>query len=137
MNDASLRVGSIEILAALAVFAVVAVRPRTSRIRDQEPSLPIRIELEMTGPGGTQRVEGECPLVVGRSSAANVMVLDPEVSRLHARFVSQHGIVYVSDAGSSNGTFLNGRRLDGAIEVRPNDTIDIGTTRITYAGRRA
>ena len=135
MTDASLRVGSIEILAALAVFAVVAARPRIDRARDVESSLPVRIALEIAQPCGTTRAQGECPLVLGRSSGANVMVLDPEVSRLHARFESQRGIVYVSDAGSSNGTFLNGRRLDGAIEVRPNDTIDIGTTRVTYLGK--
>ena len=60
--------------------------------------------------------------------------MDPEVSRIHARFESQGGIVYASDAGSSNGTFLNGRRLDGAIELRPGDAIDVGATRITFVG---
>lgn len=134
MTDDALRAGSVEILAALAVFAVVAVRPRAGRIVDDGPALPVRIALEIAQPGGPQRFEGTCPLVVGRAGDADVSVLDPEVSRLHARFESQRGVVYVSDAGSSNGTFLNGRRLDGAIEVLPGDTIDVGTTRITYTG---
>jgi hypothetical protein len=135
VNEAALRAGSVEILAALAIFAVVAARPRAHRPGDTGPSLPVRIALEVAHAGAMQRYEGVCPMVVGRSSSANVMVLDPEVSRLHARFEAQHGTVYVSDAGSSNGTFFNGRRLDGAIEVRPNDTIDVGTTRISYVGK--
>ncbi|HEY5257948.1 MAG TPA: FHA domain-containing protein [Candidatus Baltobacteraceae bacterium] len=137
MNDAGLRVGSIEVLAALAVFALVAVRPRVRRSRDVGAFTPVRIALDIRHGETSRRYEGLCPLVVGRSSAADVVVMDGEVSRRHARFETQNGVVYVSDAGSSNGTFLNGRRLDGAVEVRPNDAIDLGATRIVYIGKIA
>jgi adenylate cyclase len=36
----------------------------------------------------------------------------------------------VRDLGSSNGTFLNGKRLTGAIELREGDEVDVGTTRL-------
>ncbi len=58
------------------------------------------------------------------------MVDDPDVSRHHARLDAENGIVYVTDLESGNGTFLNGRRLRQAIEVRPGDRIDVGTTRL-------
>ena len=52
------------------------------------------------------------------------------MSRRHARFESQNGIVYVEDLHSRNGTFLNGRRVGEAIEVRDGDAVDVGTTRL-------
>jgi hypothetical protein len=131
---ATLRIGSLEIVGALALFAAVAAVPRTRVVPDAGAFAPARIALDIAEHGATRRIEGLCPLTIGRASSADVMVLDAEVSRVHARFESQGGVVYASDAGSSNGTFLNGRRLDGAIEVRPGDTIDVGTTRITYVG---
>lgn len=131
---ASLRIGSLEITGALAFFAAVAALPRTRAVRDAGTFAPVRVELDVTERTATRRFEGLCPLTIGRSSAAGLMVLDPEVSRIHARLESQGGIVYASDAGSSNGSFLNGRRLDGAIELRPGDTLDVGATRITFVG---
>jgi len=131
---ATLRIGSLEIVGALALFAAVAAVPRTRHVPDAGVFAPARIALDIDEHGTTRRFEGLCPLTVGRAGSADVMVLDPEVSRVHARFESQDGVVYASDAGSSNGTFLNGRRLDGAVEVLPGDTIDVGTTRITYVG---
>lgn len=134
---ATLRLGSLEIVGALALFAAVAAVPRTRAVRDAGVFAPVRVALDIAEHGGVRRYEGLCPLTIGRSSSAAVMVMDPEVSRTHARFEAQGGVVYVSDAGSSNGTFLNGRRVDGAIEVRPGDAIDIGTTRVTFVGTQA
>lgn len=131
---ASLRIGSLEIVGVLALFAAVAAVPRARPVRDAGSFAPMRVELEVAERDGTRRVEGICPLTIGRSSAAGLMVLDPEVSRIHARLQAQGGVVYASDAGSSNGTFLNGRRLDGALELRPGDTLDVGTTRLTFLG---
>lgn len=134
MTDAALRVGSVEAMAALALFAVVALVPRVRRAQELSEATLMRVALDVVEHGGARRFEGVCPVVVGRSSECDLLILDPEVSRKHARFDAQNGVVYVSDLGSSNGTFLDERRLDDAIEVRPGDTIDVGTTRITFAG---
>jgi pSer/pThr/pTyr-binding forkhead associated (FHA) protein len=62
----------------------------------------------------------------------DVGLLDPEVSRRHARFELARGVVYLTDLQSSNGTFLNGKLLGNeGIEVRPGDDIDVGNTRIS------
>lgn len=135
MTDAALRVGSVEAMAALALFAAIALVPRARKVQDLGEATLMRIALDLVEHGGTRRFEGVCPVVVGRSSECDLLVLDPEVSRKHARFDAQNGVVYVSDLGSSNGTFLNGRRLDDAIEVRPGDAIDVGTTRLTFVGK--
>jgi hypothetical protein len=131
---ATLRIGSLEIVGALALFAAVAAVPRARAVRDAGAFAPARVALDVLEHGETRRFEGLCPLTIGRSSGADVLVMDPEVSRIHARLESQGGVVYASDAGSSNGTFLNGKRLDGAIELRPGDLVDVGTTRITFVG---
>ncbi|MBV9737455.1 MAG: FHA domain-containing protein, partial [Candidatus Eremiobacteraeota bacterium] len=83
---------------------------------------------------GRRRVEGSCPFVVGRSSDADLLLWDPEVSRRHARFENDGRTVFVSDLYSSNGTFLNGRRVVEPIEVRPGDSVDVGSVRITFLG---
>jgi hypothetical protein len=136
VSDAVLRVGSVEVVAALTAFAIFAAAPRLQRIRSRETSAPVHVELEVLERGATRPVDGLCPLVIGRSSQCDLMLLDPEVSRRHARLDSQDGVVYVSDAGSSNGTFLNGRRIEGAAELRRGDTIDVGTTRLTFLGQK-
>ncbi|MBV9263008.1 MAG: FHA domain-containing protein, partial [Candidatus Eremiobacteraeota bacterium] len=74
--------------------------------------------------------------VVGRDRSADVVVRDAEVSRRHLRFESREGVVYVEDLKTTNGSFLNGRRLTEAIEVRQGDEVDVGTTRVVVAGVR-
>jgi pSer/pThr/pTyr-binding forkhead associated (FHA) protein len=61
---------------------------------------------------------------------------DPEVSRRHARLEAQNGVVFLEDLKSSNGTFLNGRRLTEPLEIRPGDEIDVGTTRLVVSSVR-
>ena len=54
---------------------------------------------------------------------------DPELSRRHARIARRAGDqLTIEDLGSTNGTFLNGRPLDGTEVLRPGDTIKLGTT---------
>ena len=128
--EAQLRVGSLEMMAALAVAAVAATRPRVRPASEAGRLLPMRVGLEIFERAGTRRFEGRPPFEVGRGAQAELALRDPEVSRRHACFQSRDGIVYVNDLKSSNGTFLNGRRVTEAIEVREGDAVDVGTTRM-------
>lgn len=134
--DAQMRVGSIEMTAALLAVAIVAVRPRVRTAAEIGPLQPMRVTLEIMEFGETRSYEERPPFAVGRASAAELVLHDPEVSRRHARFESRNGIVYVDDLGSSNGTFLNGRRVSEAIEVREGDEVDVGTTRMIVRSLR-
>jgi S-DNA-T family DNA segregation ATPase FtsK/SpoIIIE len=142
MNFAAvMRVGSLEILGALAAFGILAARLQPARPADRARALALSMrvreapalrsaarDVEVTVSEGT-------PCVMGRSSQADVELADPEVSRRHARFDLVQGVLYVTDEGSRNGTFLNGKPLDGeSIELRPGDDIDVGNTRITISG---
>ncbi len=45
---------------------------------------------------------------MGRAGDCDVVVSDPETSRRHARIIRRAGQVWVADAGSANGTLVNG-----------------------------
>lgn len=51
------------------------------------------------------------PFTIGRSRDCNFVLDYTEVSRLHAQLHSDHLNIFLEDAGSTNGTFVNGRRL--------------------------
>lgn len=129
--DAQMRVGSLETIAVLLLTAIAAARPRVRATAEIGRLQPMRVVLEIREPGRAPRAyEGRPPLDVGRGRELEVALHDPEVSRRHARFQSQNGIVYIEDLRSRNGTFLNGRRIREAIEVREGDAVDAGTTRL-------
>jgi hypothetical protein len=68
-------------------------------------------------------------ITLGRSSSCQLVFDDDTVSRRHAALVSRDGAWHVVDLGSSNGTYVNGRRVHDA-EVRPGDELALGTTRV-------
>ena len=133
---AAMRAGTVEAVLALAVFAVFALRAGRVPAPSASPERPLAIELEVIERGRSRRVEGLCPLIVGRATDADLLLMDPEVSRRHARFESDGNAVFITDLQSSNGTALNGQRIRESIEVRAGDHIDIGSARITFLGSR-
>jgi pSer/pThr/pTyr-binding forkhead associated (FHA) protein len=54
-------------------------------------------------------------LTLGRDEECSVVLDDPNVSRFHARLVFHNASIWVQDAGSRNGVFLNGKRVVCAI----------------------
>jgi pSer/pThr/pTyr-binding forkhead associated (FHA) protein len=128
--ERQMRIGSLEITAALALVAVLTARlPARSAVEIGRVT-PVRLRLEILERGANRSFEGRPPLELGRDKGTEIALRDPEVSRRHARFESQDGIVFVEDLKSRNGTFINGRRVTDAIEVRPGDEIDVGATRL-------
>ena len=64
--------------------------------------------------------------IVGREG--DVMLPDSKVSRKHAQLVSEDGVITVEDLGSTNGTLVNGDRLDSGSkrELNKGDTVSFG-----------
>ena len=70
---------------------------------------------------------------IGRSAASDIVLKsDDYASGRHARLTSHGGLHYVEDAGSTNGTFVNGRKTVGATPLRRGDTVRIGSTTFRY-----
>jgi hypothetical protein len=76
-------------------------------------------------PGATFPLEGD-QLVVGRDATSNVAISDAEVSRKHARLTFQGGKYVLEDLGSTNGTFVNGKRLTGPVVLKAGDLVSLG-----------
>jgi serine phosphatase RsbU (regulator of sigma subunit) len=65
------------------------------------------------------------PKVLGRSESAEIRLDHSSVSRQHCRFWVDHGDSYVEDCGSTNGTYVNGLKIDRE-KIAPGDTIVVG-----------
>ena len=60
-----------------------------------------------------------------------LIIRDDFASGQHARFSTAHGLWYVEDLGSRNGTWLNGRRIHASQRLKKGDKIKIGRTVVT------
>ena len=65
-------------------------------------------------------------VAVGRAADVGIRLDSPQVSRRHARVRRRHGVVEVTDLGSSNGTLVNGRPVRTWTRVVPGDRLEFG-----------
>lgn len=103
----------------LAVSGWEQERCLEGRVRGRELTIPI----------------DSCPFVLGKlEERVSYVLSDVSVSRLHAEFTEEKGVLYLRDLNSRNGTFKNGLRLEGdeKAEVRPGDEIKIGRLLFIY-----
>ncbi len=91
--------------------------------------------LHVVGGGGLEpgeRVDLFGGVTIGRSPEADVRIEDRYSSGIHARVHARSGAYYIEDLGSTNGTYLNGNRLNGEAELRDLDTVRIGDTEFRF-----
>jgi len=69
---------------------------------------------------------GEGAVVLGREAFNDIVVYDAEVSRRHAQISLQEGRYIIEDLGSTNGTFVNGRRVNSPVPLHNGDVIEMG-----------
>ena len=73
-------------------------------------------------------------MVLGRSSASDIVLRNDDfASGEHARLTHHGGLVYVEDADSTNGTYVNGRKAVGATPLRGGDRVKVGSTTFRYS----
>jgi pSer/pThr/pTyr-binding forkhead associated (FHA) protein len=65
-------------------------------------------------------------LSLGRGEDCEVLIADPNVSRYHARLVLHNAALWVQDAGSRNGVFVNETRVVRHRQLSPGDALMIG-----------
>lgn len=79
------------------------------------------------GPGqGTSYDIAKTQLVIGRDPACDITIPDAEVSRRHARLIVDGDRCVLEDLGSTNGTFVNGRRISAPYELKAGDIVAMG-----------
>ncbi len=74
----------------------------------------------------TTRTLATRELTIGRDAGSDLVLEDGLVSRTHCRLVALEGAVLVTDAGSRNGTWINGRPIDGPSLLKFEDELVIG-----------
>ena len=67
-------------------------------------------------------------LTVGRAAGCQITLDDTYASQVHARIFMRDGQLYVEDLGSTNGTYLNRRKVSAPMVVSHGDQIQIGST---------
>ncbi len=138
-------------LAILYLFLLWVARSAVRELRRTTAPAPEATGVHPIGPGGraaatdaslvVHRGGGLEPgerfdlfggLTIGRSSEADVRIEDRFASSIHARIYSRGPNYYVEDMNSTNGTFLNGARLDGEARLGDLDEVRIGDTEFRF-----
>jgi hypothetical protein len=140
-------------LAILYLFFLRVLRAVWVEMREPRPApLSSGSPAAVAGPGGSGAVPSgpvgpeklvvvapdamkgaEFPLgtevTVGRGGGCAVLLTeDSFVSQIHARMFRRDGDLFVEDLGSTNGTFLNGKKVSAPVPVRKGDKIQFGRT---------
>jgi len=71
---------------------------------------------------------------LGRASDNNVKLEDKSISAHHARIFTYFNTSYIEDLSSTNGTFLNNKKIHKHI-IHPGDVIRLGNLHITISGK--
>jgi hypothetical protein len=71
-------------------------------------------------------------LIIGRADKCHVVIGDSYASQIHARVFRRQDAVYIEDMGSTNGTYLNRRKVTAPIQVNRGDTARIGKTQMEF-----
>jgi|FLYN01.1.fsa_nt_gi pSer/pThr/pTyr-binding forkhead associated (FHA) protein len=74
-------------------------------------------------------------ITIGRGSKNQIVIQDNEVSREHCRLIQLMADYEVVDLGSSNGTYVNGARVEGTRVLQPGFLIELGDS-ITFEYER-
>ena len=146
-KDESLRPTKIEVDASLGgTKAPTTPRPRpaarphlssaeqqasTQHIRPNTNRTPV-IELD-----GNRYALSADTVVMGRAGDAGLHINDQGASRRHAEIIRRGDRMFVRDLGSTNGTYVNGTRIQGEEELLDGTIIAIGHARLTFSWQNA
>jgi pSer/pThr/pTyr-binding forkhead associated (FHA) protein len=104
----------------------------------EETSTDERFVLRVRRPSGHEEVlglQGDA-VTIGRAHSNTLVLDDAPVSRTHARIECNASGFVLTDCGSKNGTFVNGKRIQGHV-LAPGDEVLIGETRLVFETAQA
>ena len=84
---------------------------------------PVTVSWQSEGEA-TQQIETSQPIVIGRDTGCDIVVLNPHVSRSHAVIWAHNSAWYVTDLKSANGTWLGGSSIQESV-LRDNDVLSL------------
>lgn len=101
-------------------------------MNDIEPGIPCLEYYPKTGGPIKRTPITPLPFTIGRSDSSNLRVDSTQVSREHARILRWQGELRIKDLGSTNGTFVNGQRVQEA-RLEHGDILHIATIELIFS----
>ena len=92
--------------------------------------------LVVSGPlkGHNYFVKSDIPILIGRSNEAIIKIsYDNFCSRRHALLYWENKICFIKDLHSTNGTFINNKRISQQTELHDGDIIGLGDTKLVVS----
>lgn len=92
--------------------------------------------LVVSGPlqGHKYFVISDTPILIGRSNEAIIRInYDDFCSRKHALLYWENKVCFIKDLDSTNGTFVNNKRISQKIELHDGDIIGLGNTKLVVS----
>ena len=112
---------------AVAVAAPAPSRPTRATLGGNRPPGKLKVLEPVERRGRVYELSDE--LTVGRAGGCQVALGDDTyVSQLHARVFRREGQFYVEDLGSTNGTYVNRKKVTAPIAIRKGDRLQVGKT---------
>ncbi len=69
---------------------------------------------------------------IGRADDADIIIDDPFISSKHALIAKRGSKLVIQDLNSTNGTFLNGKKIKKPVRLKEKDEIRLGTKKFTF-----
>jgi FhaA, N-terminal domain/FHA domain len=121
---------------APAPGATMLYKPRTQPTEAASPlDLGVEREVAVLQWAGQRAKLEKQRSVLGRSRDADVKIDDPNISRRHAEIVQEGSTYWLVDLGSTNGTEVNGRRVQRA-KLADGSSFTVGETTVTFSTER-
>ncbi len=108
--------------------APARTRGRPPRPAKPKRGVPARVVVTGGSLAGTAVPLTDSPITIGRAADATIVLDDDYASGHHARIYPRDGMWLVEDLGSTNGTYLDRRKVDGPTPVQMGIPIRIGKT---------
>src|SRR6266568_8733916 len=120
-----------------SVYMTLAYRPTMSRRLEAPAPLPAvdsAFLVVVAGRGGEvgRQYPVSDPSSIGRANDNDIVLDDPEISRRHATVARAGASHFIVDPGSTNGLFVNGKRIEEST-LHDGDEVRLGTTPLRYA----
>ena len=93
----------------------------------------LRITISKSGQPPTTTSFDKREITIGRTPSNDVRIPEPGVSSSHARILYTDGSLTLIDLSSTNGTFVNGQRIQGPHMVTPGDEVYVCSHKLEFA----
>jgi pSer/pThr/pTyr-binding forkhead associated (FHA) protein len=106
-----------------------------SKITDRPPGKEACLVVIYGNDLGKKHNLDAATLVLGRSSKCDIQIDQESVSRAHSKIINTGKSIRIRDLGSTNGTYVNGERVEDAVVLSGGDSIRMGSTTFTFVTR--